>query len=88
MGFDCLSPTVKVDDTFNINLEKAIPFGLIINEIVMNYFKHVANEKGATFKLSIVPDLKKDTYILKKLENKPWLCNYCYHVGLDKLSIN
>ena len=24
--------------------------------------------------------------ILKKLENNPWLCNYCCHVGLDKLS--
>lgn len=71
MGFDCLSPTVKVDDTFNINLEKAIPFGLIINEIVMNYFKHVANEKGATFKLSIVPDLKKDTYICRYSDNGP-----------------
>ena len=32
--------------------------------------------------------VKKDTYILKKLENKPWLCNYCCHVGLDKLYIN
>ena len=30
--------------------------------------------------------LNKDTYILKKLENKPWVCNYCCHVGLDNLS--
>lgn len=29
--------------------------------------------------------LKKDTYILKKLKDKPWICNYCCEVGLDKL---
>ena len=30
-GYNHLSPTVEVNDEFNINLEKAIPFGLIIN---------------------------------------------------------
>ena len=29
--------------------------------------------------------LKKDTYILKNLENNNWMCNYCYNVGLDNL---
>jgi hypothetical protein len=29
--------------------------------------------------------LKKDTYILKNLENNTWMCNYCYNVGLDNL---
>jgi two-component sensor histidine kinase len=68
-GYDSIRPTVEVEDTFNINLEKAIPFGLIINEIVMNYFKHVANQKGTTFKLSIVSDLKKDVYICRYSDN-------------------
>ena len=31
-------------------------------------------------------NLKKDTYILKNLEKQPWVCNYCYQIGLDKLS--
>ena len=30
--------------------------------------------------------LKKDTYILKQLENETWVCNYCCNIGLDKLS--
>lgn len=70
-GYDYLRPTVEVDDAFNIDLEKAIPFGLIINEIVMNYFKHVANEKGTTFKLSIVPDPKKNMYVCRYSDNGP-----------------
>jgi hypothetical protein len=31
--------------------------------------------------------LKKYTYVLKELENKTWVCNYCFNIGLDKLSI-
>lgn len=30
--------------------------------------------------------LNKDTYILKELETKSWVCNYCYDIGLDNLS--
>ena len=71
--------TVNVN--WNLNRSKKI-----LDKIkCLGCYKHYvySNEYNASKIL-----FKKNTYILKKLENKIWLCNYCCHVGLDTLSIN
>lgn len=73
----------------NTNVNRTVNWNLNRSKKILSKIKCVgcykyyvySNEYNAS-KIRV----KKDTYILKEFENKPWLCNYCCHVGLDKLS--
>ena len=69
-----ITPQIK----WNINRSKHL-----LNKIkCLACFKHyTSSHEYYTSK----DKLKKNTYILKELENKTWLCHYCFNVGLDKL---
>jgi len=39
--------SIRLDiQDFNLNIDRAIPFGLIVNELVMNCFKHAYREQS------------------------------------------
>ncbi len=42
-GFNHIDFQLKVPEAFSVEIEHAIPFGLITNEILSNYFKHGMN---------------------------------------------
>ncbi len=57
-----LKYSVEIPDSFSMNLEEAIPTGLIINEIISNFFKHGRCEGKCTF--TIVVEVTDDRYEL------------------------
>lgn len=54
--------SLKIDDKVFLGVDKAIPFGLILNEMVMNFFKHAVPQKD-DLHLSII--LTHDDGIIK-----------------------
>lgn len=56
-GRDHFKAELDIPEGFSLHMEKAIPFGLVINEIVSNYFKHAdcitANGGSQNFSLEI-----------------------------------
>ena len=39
----CFTSSIEIEDSIYLNVEKAIPFGLIINEIMTNFFKYAVS---------------------------------------------
>ena len=70
-------------DTMNINWNLNRSKKILDKIKCVGCYKHyVYSNEYNTYKIIV----KKDTYILKNLENNTWICNYCYNVGLDNLS--
>lgn len=49
-----LEPELNIDPEFTLNTDNAIPVGLIINEIVTNFYKHAYANENSNFKISIL----------------------------------
>lgn len=49
-----LKYAVEIPESLTMNLEEAIPTGLIVNEIISNFFKHGRCEGTCTFSVSVV----------------------------------
>ena len=52
-GENDLKYAVEIPESFTMNLEEAIPTGLIINEIISNFFKHGRCEATCTFSINV-----------------------------------
>lgn len=48
---DKVNHTLDIPDEFTLEMDQAIPIGLILNEIVSNYFKHT--ERSVSFSISL-----------------------------------
>lgn len=56
-----------IKDDFKIKMESSVPLGLIINEIVANFFKHAYQHSESTFSISI--EASNKGYIIRYADN-------------------
>ncbi len=47
---------LEISHVHSLSMDEAIPVGLILNEIVSNYFKHGCKDENSRFKLSVSSD--------------------------------
>lgn len=59
--------TLNFDEARSCNVETAIPIGLIFNEIIANFFKHVLSKTEASFSISL--EKKQSNYRLLYNDN-------------------
>lgn len=71
-------PGQKIDLQFNFNIQegsfdpdKAIPLGLILNEIASNSFKHAFSERGGILKINLSEE--NENFVLTILDDGPGL---------------
>lgn len=62
------SSTLEVPKELVLKMETAIPFGLVVNEMISNYFKHVYQAKGGRF-FNIVVSIDGDNLQLLYTDN-------------------
>lgn len=68
-GVETINYSVEIPDSFTLEMDQAIPVGLILNEIISNFFKHVDQQKEYSFKLRA--HLNDSTFELVYIDNGP-----------------
>lgn len=58
-GYENISYELQIPPQFCLEMDEAIPTGLILNEIISNYFKHGYTGEKSAFKLNV--SVEKDT---------------------------
>lgn len=72
-GRDHFKAELDIPEGFSLHMEKAIPFGLVINEIVSNYFKHadVVTANGGSQNFSLEIESLDSGFSMKYQDNGP-----------------